>query len=204
MTRIRLQPGDVRARAADYTVDYDYVANTGVRLLWERRGTWTAQHGSQGWLLDGDSWNSVHITGLIYKDGTQVAVTDRVFPDGHHTYDLPSLGTYSFTATNSSWQTQPVATPTPAMAEQPAQLYNPPPAYAPPPGYTVPSMNCEDVSVSDIYDDGSILELDDGRRLHVADYDTPTSSVWVAPFDAMICGDRFVNKDDNDAVDLSP
>ena len=64
---------------------------------------------------------------------------------------------------------------------------------------------CEDVSVSNIYDDGAIIELSDDRRLRVTDVDQVTSGVWVAPFDALLCNDdKLINKDDNESVELEP
>jgi hypothetical protein len=74
---------------------------------------------------------------------------------------------------------------------------------ASPPSAT--SADCEEVSVNGVYDDGKVLALDDGRHLRVNDVDTVTSSLWIAPFDGLICesGDRFINKDDNEAVDLA-
>jgi hypothetical protein len=63
---------------------------------------------------------------------------------------------------------------------------------------------CEDVSVQAIYADGEIIELDDGRRLHVAAGDDVTASVWVPPFDGLLCPDKLVNTDDNESVELGP
>ena len=96
---------------------------------------------------------------------------------------------------------QPVAPPDDASAAGSGYAPAAPPVagYAP----AAPEAACEAVGVNDIYHDGEVLELDDGRYLRVADYDTSTSSVWVAPFDALICdGDKLINKDDNESVDL--
>jgi hypothetical protein len=90
---------------------------------------------------------------------------------------------------------------TPQQQSEP-QVAQPPAEYAPP---ATTTTNCESVSITDVFDDGAVLDLDDGRHLRVSDADTVTSSVWVAPFDALICnGDRLINKDDNEAVDLVP
>jgi hypothetical protein len=74
-----------------------------------------------------------------------------------------------------------------------------------PPVPTHTSTTCEEADVIGVYDEGKVLALDDGRHLRVADADTVTSSVWVAPFDGLICDDggRFINKDDNEGVDLA-
>ncbi len=201
----RAQISNVHGPNADYVVDYDYIGNNG-KVLWERTGTWSFVHGSRGWQLDGDSWSAIHIVGYVLKDGTQVSVQDRVFPDGHHTFDLPGYGTYSFTPSKDGWSVAFVAPPTPQpFAPVPESGYAPAAAarqYYP---AAAPEADCEPVGVNNVYHDGEVLELDDGRYLRVADYDTPTSSVWVAPFDALICdGDKVINKDDNESVDLQP
>jgi hypothetical protein len=50
-----------------------------------------------------------------------------------------------------------------------------------------------------------VLAFDDGRHLRVDDTDTVTSSLPIAPFDGLICGsgDRFINQDGNEGVDLA-
>lgn len=203
----RTQIGNVHGSNVDYIVDYDYLGNTGIKLLWERAGNWSFVHGSRGWLLDGDTWSAIHIVGFVLKDGTQLSIQDHVFSDGHHTFDIPGYGTYTFTPQKDGWSM--AAAPTPQPAAPPDDASAPAPGYAPavPPaaGYApaAPEADCEAVGVNDIYHDGEVLELDDGRYLRVADYDTATSSVWVAPFDALICdGDKLINKDDNESVDL--
>ena len=201
----------VSGHTVSYTVDYDYLSSDGGRISWTRTGIWLFAHGALGWLLDRDDWKSIHITAWTLKDGTRYAATDRVYPDGRHTFETP-WGTEEFVATATGWRMDLMATPTPnpqsPVGLAPSQ-YQPParPTYIAPP-YVPPAAgtDCEDVSVTDVFSDGEILELDDGRHLRVADYDTSTSSVWVAPFDGLICdgGDKFINKDDNESVDLQP
>jgi hypothetical protein len=200
-------PG-VRGKAVDYTVDYDYVADNGVKLHWRRSGAWVAAHGFSGWQLDEDQWNAVHIVSISYPVGSTYSVHDQIYSDGRHVFDIPGLQE-TFSTTSNGWKLTlaPLAAPTPAVAETPMQYtpsgYGQQPANSQP--AVAPDVPCEEVGVSDVYDDGAILELDDGRHLQVADYDTATSSVWVAPFDALICnGDWLINKDDNESVDLSP
>ena len=89
-----------------------------------------------------------------------------------------------------------------AMASRPPIIAAPPRAYyyaAPPAG-----SGCDEDSIETVGDDGAILVMLSGAVYHVADYDTPTSSLWLATEDVIICGSRIVNKDDDgEAVDGS-
>jgi hypothetical protein len=207
----RVQIQRVSRRDVSYTADYAYKATDGSNVNWERSGTWRLNHGRSGWLLDRDTWSALHLVGFTASSaGPMIPVKDRSFSDGHHEFDYQGL-TYSFVATSKGWSMKALV-PTPPPGFLPESSNQEPgesapssgedyvaPYLAPPP----PEANCESVSVEDIYDDGKILALDDGRKLSVADYDTPTSSVWVAPFDGLICrGDRFINTDDHEGVDL--
>lgn len=72
----------------------------------------------------------------------------------------------------------------------------------------VAGHDCEEVDVSAVYHDGEVLALTDGRYLRVSGADVETSQRWQAsvPFEGLICdaGDTFINKDDNESVDLQP
>ena len=210
----KVQITRVHGRTVSYSLDYSYRTDNGERLLWERAGRWTLNHGDRnGWVLDGDAWDSVHLIAIsMPNDLGPTNVQDKVFSDGRHEFDYQGQR-YSFLAKANSWSITAVSTPPP-----------PPPAEANDgsndgstsgdsqasaqtdvaPAAPAIAADCEQVGVEDVFDDGKILSLDDGRHLSVADYDTATSSVWVAPFDGLIChGDRFINKDDNEGVDLA-
>jgi hypothetical protein len=216
----RVQVQKVAGRDVFYDMDYMYKGSSGRSLYWHRSGTWKLNHGRAGWLLDEDAWSSLHLVGFTTSPtSAMIPVKDRTFGDGHHEFDYQGL-TYTFTATGKGWSMTAIV-PSPPPGFDPSEpdsnsaadenegsgesarpsggSYVAPYAGAP----QAPEARCQEVSVSDIYDDGKILDLDDGRKLAVADYDTPTSGVWVAPFDGLICnGDRFINKDDHEAVDL--
>jgi hypothetical protein len=210
----RVEIKGVSDRDVSYAVDYIYKGTAG-NLYWERNGDWRLNRGRAGWLLDRDTWSAIHLVGFTTSpSGPMIPVKDRTFSDGHHEFDYQGL-TYTFMATNKTWSMKVIPpSPPPGFGSgssavgqyqgsgetepQSGQGYAAPYA-APPP----PEANCDEVSVEDIYDDGKILSLLDGRRLSVADYDTPTSGVWVAPFEGLICrGDRFINTDDDEGVDL--
>ncbi len=210
----KVQITGVDGRTVRYSLDYVYRADNGAKLFWERTGHWTLNHGVRsGWVLDGDAWDSVHLVAIsMPNDADSTHVQDKVFSDGRHEFDYQGQR-YSFLAKGDGWGITPLSTPPPpppveandgsndrstsGYSQTPAQPYVAP---------AVPAItaDCDQVSVEDVYDDGKILSLDDGRHLSVADYDTATSSVWVAPFDGLIChGDRFINKDENEGVDLA-
>ena len=212
----KVQIRSVTGRMVTYTVDYIYLTKGNGKLFWERTGYWTLNHGSlSGWVLDKDAWDSVHLIGVSTPEHPDmVAVQDKVFSDGRHEF-MYDGETLSFFAQGDNWHITPVAARTPAPAlddvdangssvgagsenQQTTVSYQAPP----PPAV---SSDCEEVSVEGVYDDGKVLALDDGRHLRVDDTDTVTSSLWIAPFDGLICdgGDRFIDKDDNEGVDLA-
>jgi hypothetical protein len=203
----QVQVRSVNGRTVAYSVDYLYKSQEG-ELHWERSGSWLLNHGRAGWLLDRDTWDSVRLIGLRFGQSPQVfPVTDHAFSDGHHEFGFAGM-TVRFDADNKRWGLKVISTPAPS----------PPPAFAPSgdDGPSAPNQvsqapaassdaSCEDVDVDGVYDDGAIIELMDGRRLRVSDVDTVTSSVWVAPFDGLVCdGDHLINKDDNESVNLEP
>jgi hypothetical protein len=198
----------------DYTLNYDYVSDDkSMKVLWIRKGTWLFSHGSGKWYLESDTWKSMHIVGISNASGTTTNVTDQVYADGHRTFAIPGeIGTFTITS-NGGWKVSytstetapPISYPVPDNAPAASTNSNDAapaaPRHYPPPA----SDNCEEADVTAVYDDGKILELDDGRHLQVDDSDTSTSSVWTPPFDGLICnGDKFINKDDNESVDLAP
>jgi len=71
--------------------------------------------------------------------------------------------------------------------------------------HALDDAGCEEVTIEDIFDDGAIVELLDGRRLRVTAGDDVTASVWVAPVDALLCNDnKLINKDDHESVEVEP
>lgn len=222
----KVQIRSVTDRTVNYTLDYVYLTKGNGKLFWERTGRWTLNHGAKsGWVLESDAWDSVHLVGVSTPGHPDmVAVQDKVYGNGRHEFTYQGE-TLSFLAQGDKWHITPVATPAPAAAptatyhvsasgdsnggssaDNPtstAQYQAREPQYQAPPPAPV-SANCEEVSVEGVYDDGKVLALDDGRHLRVDDTDTVTSSLWIAPFDGLICnGDRFINKDDNEGVDLA-
>jgi hypothetical protein len=212
----KVQVRSVSGRTVSYALDYVYLTKANGKLFWERTGRWALNHGAKsGWVLDNDVWDSVHLIGVSTQDHpAMIAVQDTVYGDGRHefTYNGERL---SFLAKGDSWHITAVAIPTPMppveTADAGASSSSAAPEtqqattsyQAPPP--PVASADCEEVGVSGVYDDGKVLALDDGRHLRVDDVDTVTSTLWVAPFDGLICegGGRFTNKDDNETVDLA-
>jgi len=212
----KIQIRAVNGRTVTYTLDYVYLTSGNGKLYWERTGRWTLNHGARsGWVLDSDAWDSVHLVGVSTASHPEmVAVEDKVYSDGRHVFTYEGE-TLSFLAQGDTWHITPIATPTSAAAykaagagetnaspgadDQPVST-----SYQGAPTPTT-STNCEQVDVDGVYDDGKVLALDDGRHLRVDDTDTVTSSLWIAPFDGLICdsGDRFINKDDNEGVDLA-
>jgi hypothetical protein len=219
----KVQIRSISGSTVTYTLDYSYETNRNGKLLWERSGRWILNHGSKsGWILDNDKWTSAHLIAVSTAANPEaVAVHDIAFADGHHEFTYHGTS-YSFTASRDNWRVSAMATPAPIATAAPTtvEAAQTPvessaaageasevsaPSYVPPPPTSI-SSNCEEVSVEGVYDDGKILSLDDGRHLRLDDVDAVTSSVWVAPFDGLICGagDRFINKDDNEGVDLAP
>ena len=214
---------DIRGRTADVSVNYQLISDNKTKFLFTRRDTLTFVHGRAGWLMDSMRVSDKVLRAMIFPDGTRDDVTDSRFD--------PTTGNVTFTDRgmtiawmpnykSGGWKISILSTPTAAPVAQTATLSPAPEAPAPPPANGAPAYvppayvppagggesDCEDVSVQGVYADGEILELDDGRKLRVSDGDQAVSSVWVAPFDGMICdaGGTFINKDDNEKVDLSP
>jgi hypothetical protein len=211
----KLQIRNITARTVTYTLDYVYLTKGNGKLFWERTGRWALNHGSHsGWVLDNDAWTSVHLVGLSTAEHPEmVTVQDKVYSDGRHEFKYDGE-TLSFIAQGDNWHITPISTPTPAPTEKPddangsggAASSNSQPTTASYQASPLPvSADCEEVGVEGVYDDGKVLGLDDGRHLRVDDSDTVTSSLWIAPFDGLICGggDRFISKDDNEGVDLA-
>lgn len=199
---------DVKGRTVDLTTNYDLQSDQHYRFFFTRRDTWTFIHGSAGWLVDTVRVRNRILTLVAYPDGRRDSVSDSAFDPATQRVIFNEAGLKFVWSPNEKggWRVSLLTTPAPAApaTAPPAQPADdqPVPVVAPAP----PGGDCETVGVNGVYDDGKVLALDDGRHLRVADYDTPTSSVWVAPFDGIICDsdDKFINKDDNESVDLQP
>jgi hypothetical protein len=118
----RVEIQGIHGRTVSYTLDYIYLADVG-RLYWERTGRWVFNHGAEsGWVLDSDTWDSVHLVGISSQDhADMVPVQDTVYSDGRHEFTYEGQR-YSFLARGNDWHITTVATPTP----QPD--FTPPPA----------------------------------------------------------------------------
>jgi hypothetical protein len=198
---------DVSNQTVDYTVSYDYLGSDGYRIGWIRNGKWVFVHGSSGWQMDQDRIVSSHLVEI--QPGKKLATiaihSDIAYADGHHTFPFYGGTGEFFVTKDGSWKTDfaPPPTPTPVSQEPPRFV---PDHVVAQPAAPRGATDCEQVSVEAVYQDGEILKLDDGRLLRVESYDTPTSSVWVPPFDGIWCDstDKFTNTDDNESVDLAP
>lgn len=217
---------DIRGRSADVSVDYRLTSDNKTVFLFVRRDTLTFVHGHAGWMIDSMHASDKVLRALLLPNGMRDDVTDSRFD--------PSSGDVSFTdrgisiawipQKNGGWRINILSVPTAAPVAQappsptahaqfvpssdipiPSAVSTAAPRYAPV-GGGGNEADCEDVDVQGVYGDGEILELGDGRKLRVSDADQAVSAVWVAPFEGMICdgGDKFINKDDNESVDLSP
>jgi len=200
----KLTVSGVRGYAVDYMLDYDYIGNR-ANLYWQRTGTWVAAHGASGWVLNEDKWASSHIVAIQLTNGVKQGVQDKVYADGRHTFDVEtSVHGYTFdievtfSADNHGWKTTSVAVSTPTPGA-PAEQYQAAPTA---PYYGAPGGDCDDDSIETVGEDGAILEMLSGAVYRVQDYDTSTSSLWLAADDVLICGDRIIDKDeDGESVD---
>jgi hypothetical protein len=60
---------------------------------------------------------------------------------------------------------------------------------------------CEDGHWIDaVLDDGRLIRLEDGSLWQVDRIDTITSSLWLPVSNIIVCGNRLINEDDNEAV----
>jgi len=60
---------------------------------------------------------------------------------------------------------------------------------------------CEDGHWIDaVLDDGRLIKLEDGSLWEIGPADVVTSSIWLPISDVIICGNRLINVDDNEAV----
>jgi hypothetical protein len=109
----KVEVQSIHGRTVSYTLDYIYLAEAG-RLYWERTGRWVFNHGAEsGWVLDADTWDSVHLVGISPQDhADMVAVQDTVHRDGRHEFTFEGQR-YSFLAKGDDWHITAVATPTP-------------------------------------------------------------------------------------------
>ena len=67
---------------------------------------------------------------------------------------------------------------------------------------SVPSYSyTEENTISEIYDDGRIIEMLDGSVYEVYEYDTITSTLWLPMIDVVITDDCIIKIEDNESVD---
>ena len=63
------------------------------------------------------------------------------------------------------------------------------------------SQTCEDGHwIESVLDNGRLIRLEDGSLWQVNAIDTITSSIWLPISNIIICGNRLINEDDNEAV----
>ncbi|MEY9885251.1 hypothetical protein [Bradyrhizobium sp. CCBAU 43298] len=69
---------------------------------------------------------------------------------------------------------------------------------------TTPACACDDGHwIQEVLADGQILKLEDGSMWKVDPTDTPTSSLWLAVSDVIVCDDEIVNVDDGEKVQVT-
>lgn len=195
----KLQITSIRDRTVSYLVDYTYTGNNGLTLSWERTGKWTFNHGSErGWLLDKDTWDSLHLVGLSIKPGAPVIpVADVVYSDGHHTFDYDG-DRYSFVTNKDGWRIADLgstATPPPAFepASDPYARAGAGTTYVPPNG----GSSCDEATLQWKSENGDWIGTDDGLKYHVMGGDEPTVMGWTNADDLRICGDTIIDVDDS-------
>lgn len=215
---------DVHGPVADVFITYGLPTKDHGSIRFQINGEIHFAHGRAGWLDESGWWTNRTLLGVQSADGSFQKATDSKIT-GDQTIQATIDGTrYAWTRdsrlhwtigaveTAAPTNTPAVALATPSGGVASAQTA---PVTSDRPGeYTTPrpsnaalfKSNCESVNVMSVYDDGKVLELDDGRHLRVNDVDSVTSSVWIAPLEGLICdnGDKFINKDDNESVELQP
>lgn len=69
---------------------------------------------------------------------------------------------------------------------------------------TMPACACDDGHwIQEVLADGQILKLEDGSMWKVDPTDTPTSSLWLAVSNVIVCDDEIVNVDDGEKVQVT-
>ena len=61
----------------------------------------------------------------------------------------------------------------------------------------------EGIWIDSVLDDGRLIRLEDGTLWEVSPLDIITSSLWLPFSDMIVCGNRLINEDDNEAVQCS-
>lgn len=204
----RLQIKSVNDRTVSYLVDYTYSTTKG-KLFWERTGAWTLNHGSSsGWVLDNDTWDSIHLIGLsVNPNGTMIPVQDAVYSDGRHEFDFMGER-FSFLANKETWHITPVGPASGSQTQAPSttvtvnangstQTYSGTGTthiYIPP--ATSSGSDCEEASLQWKSEDGDWIGTDDGRKFHIMAGDEPEVLTWTETDDLKICGDTIIDVDD--------
>lgn len=57
--------------------------------------------------------------------------------------------------------------------------------------------------IKSVIDDGKIIQLEDGSLWEVSDIDTVDSALWLPISNIVICDDKLINTDDNEAVEAT-
>jgi len=64
-----------------------------------------------------------------------------------------------------------------------------------------PALACEDGHwIESVLDDGRLIRLEDGSLWQVEAYDRVTSAIWLPVTNIIVCDNRIINEDDNEAV----
>ncbi|AHY53333.1 hypothetical protein [Bradyrhizobium japonicum] len=67
-----------------------------------------------------------------------------------------------------------------------------------------PACACDDGHwIQEVLADGQILKLEDGSMWKIDPTDTPTSSLWLAVSNVIVCDDEIVNVDDGEKVQVT-
>lgn len=202
----KLQITSIHGDTAAYLLDYTYAGSHGITLFWERTGKWAFNHGSHsGWVLDKDSWDSIHLIGLaLAPNAPMTPLTDTAYSDGHHTFDYDG-DRYSFTADTNGWRIADLgstATPPPGFGA-PVAVNTPDGPYTQTDTTTnyVPPDNsdssCDDASLQWKSEDGDWIGTDDGHKYHVLAGDESIVMGWTESDDLKICGDTIIDIDDD-------
>ncbi len=123
----------VRGRNVDLTIRYGVVSDSGVKMLFTRRDTWTFTRGNTGWLLDGIRVNDKTFDGLVYADGAREKVTasryDRA--TGRVTFTMRGRRYVWLPDQRWGWKIVALSNPPPTQAPMPAVVARNSPAPSP-------------------------------------------------------------------------
>lgn len=57
--------------------------------------------------------------------------------------------------------------------------------------------------IKSVTDDGKIIHLEDGSLWEVSDVDTADFALWLPVSNIVVCDDKLINTDDNEAVEAT-